>query len=84
MFDYMFDWLRNATKEERHCEEIESFAKKHPVLFMKFHLHSKKIVHEDINSEEYLKAKEELTHLFMKNEDEFKSVFEAVKRMNDK
>lgn len=81
MYDYMFDWLRTATKEERHCEEMEAFAKKHPVLFMKFHTKSKNIIHDEIDSEKYLKAKQEITELFSKNEEAFCDVFEAVKKM---
>lgn len=81
MYEYVFEWLKTATKEERHCQEMESFAKKHPILFMKFHLSCKNIVHDDINSESYLKSKEDLTKLFSKNEKDFQDVFEAIKKM---
>lgn len=81
MYDYIFEWLKTATKEERHCKEMESFAKKHPILFMKFHKPMRNIVNNDVNSQEYIKAKEDVTNLFSKNEDAFKEIFEAVKRM---
>ncbi|WP_455538681.1 hypothetical protein [Terrisporobacter sp.] len=81
MYDYVFEWLRTATKEERHCKEMEEFAKKHPVLFMKFHMQMKTIVHDDINSQKYINAKEEVTKLFSKNENAFKDVFSAIKNM---
>lgn len=84
MYEFMFEWLRNASKEERHCQEIEDFAKRHPIEFMKFHQKSKSIVNDDINSEKYLKAKEELNKLFSEHEEDFLQVFEAVKRMSSK
>lgn len=78
-YDYIFRWLKNATKPERHIDEMEAFAKKHPIIFMKFHRASSKIVNNDLNDEKYIKAKEELIKLFEENEDDFKPVFEAVK-----
>lgn len=81
MYDYVFEWLKTATKEERHCKEMESFAKKHPILFMKFHKQMKTIVNDDIDSQKYIKAKEDVTNLFSKNEDAFKEVFGAIKNM---
>ena len=39
-YDYMFRWIKNATKPERHIDEMETFAKKHPMIFMKFHKES--------------------------------------------
>ena len=78
-YDYIFRWLKNATKPERHIDEMESFAKKHPIIFMKFHKESSKIVNNDLNDEKYIKAKAELIRLFEENEDAFKPVFEAVK-----
>ena len=83
MYDYVFEWLRTATKEERHCKEMESFAKKHPILFMKFHKPMRIIVNNDINSQEYIKAKEDVTNLFSKNESAFKDFFEAVRQMRE-
>ena len=83
MYDYVFEWLRTATKEERHCTEMESFAKKHPILFMKFHKQMKTIVHSDINSQDYIEAKEYVTKLFSENEDAFKDVFSAIKNMRN-
>ena len=53
-YDYIFKWLKNATKEERHINEMESFAKKHPIIFMKFHTLSKRIVDFEENNKEYL------------------------------
>lgn len=81
MYDYVFEWLRTATKEERHCKEMEDFAKKHPILFMKFHTQMKTIVNDNVNSQKYIDAKEYVTKLFTKNEDAFKDVFEAIKNM---
>lgn len=78
-YDYIFRWLKNASKQERHIEEMEAFAKKHPIIFMKFHKESSKIVNNDVNNEKYIKAKEELIKLFDDNEENFKSVFDAVK-----
>lgn len=78
-YDYIFNWLKNATKQERHIEEMESFAKKHPILFMKFHTESKGIVENEVNNPKYIIAKEKLTELFEKNEDDFKPIFDAVK-----
>lgn len=81
MYDYVFEWLRTATKEERHCKEMESFAKKHPILFMKFHKPMRDIVNSELDSEQYLKAKETVTNLLSKNEGAFQEVFDAIKNM---
>lgn len=78
-YDYIFRWLKNASKEERHIDEMEAFAKKHPIIFMKFHKESSKIVNNDVSDEKYIKVKEELIKLFDDNEENFKSVFDAVK-----
>ena len=78
-YDYVFRWLKSATKPERHIDEMESFAKKHPIIFMKFHKESSKIVNNDADDVKYIKAKEELTKLFDENEENFKPVFDAVK-----
>ena len=43
-YDYIFRWLKNASKPERHIDEMEHFAKKHPIIFMKFHKESGAIV----------------------------------------
>ena len=48
-YDYVFRWLKKATKPERHIEEMETFAKKHPIIFMKFHKESSSIVKYDEN-----------------------------------
>ncbi|WP_347707700.1 hypothetical protein [Clostridium sp. 1001271B_151109_B4] len=77
-YDYVFRWLKKAKKPERHIEEMEIFAKKHPIIFMKFHKESSAIVKYDETDDKYIKAKEELTELFNKNEDAFKQVFHAV------
>lgn len=79
MYEDIFQWLRSATKEQRHSKEMESFAKKHPILFMKFHKPMRVIVNSDINSEEYIKAKEDVTNLFSKNEESFKEIFESIR-----
>ena len=36
-YENIFRWMKKATKTERHIEELELFAKKHPIIFMKFH-----------------------------------------------
>lgn len=78
-YDYVFKWLKNATKPERHIDEMEAFAKKHPIIFMKFHKESSKIVNNDVNDKRYIKAKEELIKLFNENEEDFRPVFDSVK-----
>ncbi len=78
-YDYIFKWLKNATKEERHINEMEFFAKKHPIIFMKFHTLSKGIVDFEENKKEYLEAKEKIINLIQENEEKFKIVTEAVK-----
>ena len=35
-YENIFRWMKKATKAERHIEELELFAKKHPIIFMKF------------------------------------------------
>lgn len=82
MYEDIFQWLRTATKEQRHCKEMEDFAKKHPILFMKFHKPMRTIVNSELDSEEYIKAKEDVSKLFSKNENAFKEIFEAIKRMS--
>ena len=78
-YDYFFKWLKNATKEERHIDEMESFAKRHPIIFMKFHTLSKPIVSFEENDEKFLEAKEKIINLIKSNEEEFKNVTEAIK-----
>ena len=78
-YDYIFKWLKNATKEERHIDEMEAFAKTHPILFMKFHKLFRPIVNLDENNEEHIDAKEKLIKLFSENEEDFKVVTDAVK-----
>ena len=63
-YDYVFRWMKNATKAERHIDEMETFAKKHPIIFWKFHRASKGIIENDVNDEKSLKAK--LLYLFYK------------------
>lgn len=81
MYDYMFEWIRKATKEERHCKAMEDYAKKDPVVFMKFHNMTRDIIEKDVDSPEYLKAKEQITELFKEHKEDFKDIFEAVKKM---
>ena len=78
-YDYFFKWLKQATKEERHIPEMESFAKKHPIVFMKFHTLSKGIVDYEENDKEYLEAKEKITNLIEENKEKFKEATDAVK-----
>ncbi|MDV4152081.1 hypothetical protein R0131_14725 [Clostridium sp. AL.422] len=78
-YDYFFKWLKNATKEERHISEMESFAKKHPIIFMKFHTLSKGIVGYEENDKEYIEAKEKIIDLIKENEEKFKIVTDVVK-----
>lgn len=78
-YDYIFRWLKKATKQERHIDELELFAKKHPILFIKFHKEVNAIVKYNESDSKYIKAKEELIKLFNENKTSFESVFEAVK-----
>lgn len=78
-YDYVFRWLKKASKPERHIEEMETFAKKHPITFMKFHKSSAAIVKNEETDDNYIKAKEELTKLFDENENDFKPIFDAIK-----
>lgn len=78
-YDFMFKYLHNATKEERHIEEMEAFAKKHPLLFAKCHFLFRPIVSDDENSKEYIEAKAKLEKIFEKNEEDFSTLFNAVK-----
>ena len=57
-YDYIFRWLKNASKAERHIDEMEDFAKKHPIIFMKFHKYSRDIVERNEDDEKYIKASE--------------------------
>lgn len=78
-YEYVFSWLKKASKPERHIEEIETFAKRHPVLFMKYHNLFKPIVELDETDTKYIEAKEKLIKLFTEHEKDFKPVLEAVK-----
>ena len=78
-YDDIFKWIKNATKQERHIEEMESFAKKYPDIFWKFHTATSGIVDNEVDSSEYIKAKEELTKLFDENESSFNEIFEVIK-----
>jgi hypothetical protein len=78
-YDYVFRWMKNATKAERHIDEMETFAKKHPIIFWKFHRASKGIIENDVNDEKYIKTKEDLTKLFDENEEDFKEIFDVIK-----
>lgn len=78
-YDYVFRWLKKATKPERHIEEMETFAKKHPIIFMKFHKEGNAIIKYDESDPKYIKAKEALIKLFNENQSSFEPVFEAVK-----
>lgn len=78
-YDYVFRWMKNATKAERHIDEMEAFAKKHPIIFWKFHRASKGIIENDVNDEKYIKTKEDLTKLFDENEEDFKEIFDVIK-----
>lgn len=78
-YDFMFKYLHNATKEERHIDEMESFAKKHPILFTKCHFLFRPIVSSDENSKEFIEAKEKLIKIFDKNEDDFAELFAVIK-----
>lgn len=78
-YDYVFRWMKNATKAERHIDEMETFAKKHPIIFLKFHRASKGIIENDVNDEKYIKTKEDLTKLFDENEEDFKEIFDVIK-----
>ena len=78
-YENIFRWMKKATKTERDIEELELFAKKHPIIFMKFHKYSRDIVERNEDDEKYIKAKNELEKLFNQHSSDFSSVFEAVK-----
>ena len=78
-YENIFRWMKKATKTERHIEELEFFAKKHPIIFMKFHKEGNAIIKYDESDPKYIKAKEELIKLFNENQSSFEPVFETVK-----
>lgn len=78
-YDYVFIWLKKATKPERHIDEIEAFAKRHPVLFMKYHNLFKPIVELDETDPKYIETKQKLIKLFSEHKEDFKPVLEAIK-----
>ena len=57
-YENIFRWMKKATKTERHIEELELFAKKHPIIFMKFHKECNAIIKYDESDPKYIKAKE--------------------------
>ena len=65
-YENIFRWMKKATKAERHIEELELFAKKHPIIFMKFHKEGNAIIKYDECDPKYIKAKEELINYLMK------------------
>ncbi|SFU35635.1 hypothetical protein SAMN04487886_101135 [Clostridium sp. DSM 8431] len=78
-YDFMFKYLHNATKEERHIDEMNNFAKQHPILFTKCHFLFRPIVNFDENSNEYKEAREKLEEIFNKNEEDFKELFDVIR-----
>ena len=78
-YENIFRWMKKATKTERHIEELELFAKKHPIIFMKFHKECNAIIKYDESDPKYIKAKEALIKLFNENQSSFEPVFEAIK-----
>lgn len=77
-YDYIFKYLRNSTKDEHHIDEMEAFARRHPILFMKFHKYSKPIVSANELSSEYKDAKSELEKMFDEHEKDFVELFTAI------
>ena len=77
-YDYIFKYLRNSTKDEHHIDEMEAFARRHPILFMKFHKYSKPIVSANELSSEYNDAKSELEKMFDEHEKDFADLFSAI------
>ena len=49
------------------------------MIFMKFHKESSGIVKNEENDPKYIKAKEEITKLFDKHQEDFKPIFDAVR-----
>ncbi|HCW53816.1 MAG TPA: hypothetical protein DG753_08790, partial [Clostridium sp.] len=78
-YDFMFKYLHNATKEERHIDEMEAFAKKHPLLFAKCHFFFRPIVIAVDNSKDFLEAKDNLDKICEKNVEAFSNVYNEVK-----
>lgn len=78
-YDYVFTWMKKATKPDRHFDEMEDFAKKHPALFMKYHGLFEPIVQHSETDPEYIEAREKLIKLFSENEEDFQSVLDAIK-----
>ena len=74
-YENIFRWMKKATKTERHIEELELFAKKHPIIFMKFHKEGNAIIKYDESDPKYIKAKEALIKLFNENQSSFEPVF---------
>lgn len=81
MYDFMFNWLGTSTKEERHCEKIESFAKNYPSIFMEFHEKCVKLSINEKGSEAYIQAKMELVELFNDNKEVFEPVLKKIKTL---
>lgn len=78
-YDDIFQWIKHATKAQRHIPEMEDFAKKHPIIFMKFHTKTKGIIGHDSGTEEYEKSKRELIELFEQNKQTFDPLLEVIR-----
>lgn len=77
--DSVFKWIKTATKQQRHSDAIEAFAKDNYTIFMQFHQKTEGIVNNPEGSEEYNKAKEELSTFINNNKDTFQPLLEAIK-----
>ena len=69
----LLEWMKTATKSERHIPEIEEFAKNNPKVFGEFHRLAGGII-----SGEDLSTKEKLVELINNNEEEFNAIFSAL------
>ena len=65
----LLEWMKTATKSERHIPEIEEFAKNNPKVFGEFHRLAGGII-----SGEDLSTKEKLVELINNNEEEFNAL----------
>ena len=69
----LFEWMKVATKPERHIPEIEDFAKNNPKVFGDFHRLSGMIINGDD-----AEAKEKIRELVNNNEEEFNVILNAL------
>ena len=66
-YENIFRWMKKATKTERHIEELELFAKKHPIIFMKFHKEGNAIIKYDDPTQKLNSIEERLVSFISNN-----------------